>query len=321
MDGMFKQFANVVSDDVESSKALRRLKSDLKEASKLLKRKEARFLIDLYYQVQDFRIQSGNQITALNKDSEPISVLTYFNDSVRQIEDQIKYMMGQFSSEYAIGNWLQSICGIGPVLSAAFLTTFTLEGKKAIVNPKAKKSDPIEYEMETRRSSGAWYAYAGIAPGIEWKKGEKRPFDARAKVFCFKAGESFVKVQNKKNDFYGKLYASQKEYYLGKNENGGFADAAKAKLEKFKIGKSTDAYKAYSDGKLPPAHIHAMARRYAVKIFLSHLHDLCWEDFYKGKAPCPYVFSNNFKGGIHSNFIEPPNREFMVGRPLSDLYE
>ena len=60
-----------------------------------------------------------------------------------------------------------------------------------------------------------------------------------------------------------------------------------AKLEKYKIGKTTDAYKAYSVGKLPPAHIHARAKRYAVKMFISHLHEI-WYEVELGKpAPVP----------------------------------
>lgn len=290
----------MMPDDEESTtKLMRKLSSDMKDAGKLLTRDEARYIIDLYYQIQDFRISSANQVRALSKEKEPTELIEYFGMNFAGMESQIKSIMGTFSSEYAIGSWLQSICGIGPVLSAAFLVTFSILHRK---------------------TAGAWHAYAGMAPGIEWKKGEKRPFDARAKVFMFKAGESFVKVQNNESDFYGKLYAKQKEYYLGKNERGEFSAEAEAKLARFKIGKNTDAYKAYSIGKLPPAHIHSMARRYASKIFLSHLHDLAWEDYYGEKAPCPYVFSDKFKGGVHKHFIEPPNPHKLVGRPLIDLF-
>lgn len=276
----------------------RKLKRDMIEASKMLSVDEARYLVDLYYNVQDYRIVCSNQVRALEMDREPSGLISYFASNFDSLEVQIKQLMGEFTKQYAIGNWLQSICGIGPILSAAFLVTFS----------------PLH-----RRTAGAWHAYAGVAPGIEWKKGQKRPFNARAKVFVYKAGDCFIKVQNKEKDFYGKLFARQKEYYLERNEKGEFAEAARLKLEKFNIGKTTDAYKAYSAGKLPPAHINAMARRYAAKMFLSHLHDLMWEDYYGEKAPCPYVFSDKFKGGVHKHFIEPPNREFLIGKSLKDL--
>ena len=298
-DSVLQTILTMVGGDETETALKRRLKKDMKEAAALLTRDQARYLVDTYYQLQDFRIQGANQVRSLNLDSEPSDLVSYVTGNISVLEDQIKSLMGQFASNYALGNWLQSICGIGPVLSAAFLVTFS----------------PLH-----RRTAGAWYAYAGIAPGIEWKKGEKRPFDARAKVFCYKAGESFVKVQNNDADFYGKLFRSQKDFYISKNEESGFADNAAGKLEKYKIGKTTDAYKAYSTGHLPPAHIHAMARRYAVKMMISHMHDLAWEDYYGEKAPCPYVFSDKFTGGVHRHFIEPPNRPALTGRSLLDLW-
>lgn len=301
MDNVLMRILSGIKTKDETETALRRrLNADIREAAKMLTRDEARYIIDLYYQLQDFRIQSGNQVHSLEKFKEPSGLIAYFRDNISVLEDQIKALMGAFADQYAIGAWLRSVCGIGPILSAAFLVTFS----------------PLH-----RRTAGAWYTYAGIAPGIEWKKGEKRPFDARAKVLCYKAGESFIKVQNNDADFYGKLYASQKEYYQQQNEQGKFEENARLKLEKFKIGKTTDAYKYYSTGKLPPAHIHSMARRYAVKMFLSHMHDLAWEDYYDGeKAPCPYVFSDKFKGGVHKHFIEAPNREHLKGLPLLKLW-
>jgi hypothetical protein len=69
---------------------------------------------------------------------------------------------------------------------------------------------------------------------------------------------------------------------------GKFEEIAKAKLAKFNIGKTTDAYKAYSTGKLPPAHLHARAKRYAVKLFLSHLHEVWFKDEFGVMPPAPY---------------------------------
>ena len=140
-------------------------------------------------------------------------------------------------------------------------------------------------------------------PTSEWKKGQKRPHHASLKTLCWKLGESFVKVCNHKDAVYGKLYQERKEVELAKNEAGAFADQAAAKLEKFNIGKTTDAYKAYSVGKLPPAHIHARAKRVAVKMFLSHLHQV-WHEVEFGKtAPVPYVFEFADKEHVHK--IEP----------------
>lgn len=118
----------------------------------------------------------------------------------------------------------------------------------------------------------------------------------------WKLGESFVKVSGYDDAFYGKLYKQRKEIEVAKNEAGEFAEQAKTKLEKFKIGKDTDAYAAYIQGKLPPAHIHARAKRYAIKLLLAHLHEVMYKDHFKKDPPLPYAI------GIlgHAHTIAPP---------------
>ena len=108
----------------------------------------------------------------------------------------------------------------------------------------------------------------------------------------------------------------------------------KQQLETTKIGKETNAYKWYSGQidinwvkklrennesfpesipkkalitngipMLPPAHIHARARRYAVKIFLSHLFEIMFMNYHHVKPPKPYIIQH----GGHSRYVAPPN--------------
>jgi hypothetical protein len=83
---------------------------------------------------------------------------------------------------------------------------------------------------------------AGLLAHVEWKKGEKRPFNSSLKCLCaFKLGESFVKVQNNENDVYGKIYAARKREETARNETGEFSAQASAILSKRNIGKNTEA--------------------------------------------------------------------------------
>ena len=148
------------------------------------------------------------------------------------------------------------------------------------------------------KTPGNLYSFAGIPPDAECKKGHKRPWNAALKTLCWKIGESFVKVHNNEKDIYGKLYAQRKALEIERNERGEFADQAKAKLATTRIGKTTDAYKSYSVGKLPPAHIHARAKRWAVKIFLSHWWEVAYEAHYGEKPPFePYPIAH--LGHVH----------------------
>ena len=88
-----------------------------------------------------------------------------------------------------------------------------------------------------------------------------------------------------------------------RNELGLFKDQAERKLETTRIGKDTEAFKWYSQGMLPPAHIQSRAKRYAVKLFLAHWHHVAYEDHYGTQPPKPYVIEH----GGHVHYIAPPN--------------
>ena len=91
-----------------------------------------------------------------------------------------------------------------------------------------------------------------------------------------------------------------KQEIIKRNEAGEFEEKAKEKAKK--VGKGTEAYKHYSKGMLPPAHVHAMARRQVVKLFLAHWHEEMYEYTYKKTAPTPYIVAI----GGHSGRIERP---------------
>ena len=122
-------------------------------------------------------------------------------------------------------------------------------------------------------------------------------------MLCFIIGQSFIKVQNKENDVYGHIFAERKSFEQQMNEDGMYAEQAREKLEKFKIGKNTEAYKWYSKGMLPPAHINMRAARYAVKIFLSHYFEVAYELKYDKRAPEIYAIAIL----QHAHRIDVPN--------------
>lgn len=269
-------------------KVIEKMNKDIKEAIKNLDNKSARYLVDTYYQVQELRKATYNQVRKLTKEQElePNSMLDYIAHNFEAMENEIKKALKIFVQQQPIGRWLLSITGIGEVLSAGLIANIDIT------------------KCET---AGAIWRFAGLDPTVEWKQGQIRPHNGRLKTLCWKIGESFVKVCNNEKDVYGKIYKARKEYELAKNENGDYADQAKAKLEKYKIGKDTDAYKYYSEGKLPPTHIQSRAKRYAVKIFLSHLFDV-WYRLDRGQEP-PKPYALAILG--HAHEIEIPNLDVV----------
>ena len=93
-------------------------------------------------------------------------------------------------------------------------------------------------------ASSIW-KYAGLAPGQKRERGKKLDYNPFLKMTCWKIGESFVKTRGE----YRKIYDSSKEFYKNK----------------FPVEKKDGKKTLYTKG-----HIHAMAKRRTVKLFLSH---------------------------------------------------
>jgi Transposase IS116/IS110/IS902 family len=245
------------------------LSRDLKRAAVTLTDKEARFLVDGYYMMQDQRIRAGNQIRSMDKAEkpEPHDILSWFSDQATDLENSVKGALDVYAKNHAMGPWLYAVKGIGPVIAAGLVA---------------------HIEINKAPTVGHIWRYAGLDPTSKWEKGKKRPWNASLKVLCWKIGESFVRVSGYEDAYYGQLYKERKAREIAKNEAGDFADQAADILTKKNIRKETDAYKAYSIGKLPPDHVHSRAKRYAVKQFLADLHGEMYRTILKQEPPLPY---------------------------------
>ena len=270
-------------DESAQITAVERLSRDLKKACANLGEGTARYLVDAYYREQKERIAADAMIRQAKEAGEPLEAVEFIAEQHRRNENSIKAMLDSYTSASRLGAWCKSICGIGPVITAGLMAHIDI--KKA-------------------QTAGAIQRYAGLDPTVAWNKGELRPWNAKLKtLLTYKLGESFVKVQHNDKDVYGHLFAERKALEQAQNEAGEFADTAKAILASRRIGKDTDAYKHYSDGKLPPAHIHARARRYAVKLFISHYFEVAYEIEF-GKRPAePYAIAIL----NHAHKIDVPN--------------
>lgn len=257
--------------EIDLQPVVGKLTKDAKDAASSMTSKEARYLVSTYYQMQESRKRAANQVRALDADDEPNATITWLLGENEALEKRAKSLLALYARSKPIGRWASSCKGIGPVLSAGLMAHIDIT-KAAHV--------------------GHIYSFAGLNPNVKWEKGKKRPWNADLKVMCWKIGESFVKVCNHEDSIYGRLYIQRKEEEAIKNEEGDFASQAAAKLEACNIGKTTDAYKAYASGKLPPAHLHSRAKRFAVKIFLSHWHEAAYWLHYGKKAPDPYPFAH-----------------------------
>lgn len=329
------------SVDVSKLSPVQRMSRDIAMAAKTLTDGEARFLVDAYYTAQDDRKRTDNQVLALTKSGEPNSVIQWFSQQNSILENQIKRALDKYTDGHVMGAWMKKIHGIGPVISAGMLAHIRIEEAptaghiwryagldptvkwstaenalsaiKAIEIPKGVNEAAYLYE-HTARSFGR--KVETLVRYTETKNdGTKRafkkenlakslariPFNRQLKTLCWKAGQSFMKFSGSDECFYGHLYQERKVSYIADNEQ--LRHEKIALDQALKVGKDTEAYKHYSVGKLPPAHIDARARRYAVKIFLSHLHAQWYRTHFGEEPPKPFAIA--ILG--HAHEIDPPH--------------
>ena len=129
----------------------------------------------------------------------------------------------------------------------------------------------------------------------------KRPWNADLKVLCWRAGDSFVKVSGRDDAFYGQVYRERKELEVERNKAGLFVDQAKESLATRNI-KDKKLKATYEAGFLPAGRIDLRARRYAVKLFLAHYHEVAFRAEFGKEPPLPYPIA--YLGHVHK--IDPP---------------
>jgi len=215
--------------------------------------KDVAFLVKRYYAIQKDRITMGHQIRTAQELGEPYEAFQWLFDHYSFMEAELKKALGRYAEDHPVGRWMMSHKGMGPVLAAGMLAYVDIE---RAVTP------------------GHILSYGNMA-GTPRRavKGSMRDWNADFKCLLWKIGESFVKASGRKQAYYGQWYAKHKRDIAERNDRKEFAYLA----QEAKVGKNTEAYKYYSQGKLPPAHVHAMARRKAIHLFVHHF----WEKMYK----------------------------------------
>ena len=254
---------------------------DIRQLHVSFDQRSVRDLVSTYYRLQDDRIALAAQARELEKAGSPHELVEFLSDNLGYMESALKAPLQRFAESYEVGQWALSQYGIGPVITAGLIA---------------------HIDITKAPTAGSIWRYAGLDPTSKWNKGEKRPFNAELKVLSWKIGQSFMKFSGRDQCFYGKLYLQDKERRIALNESGAYADRAKEILDSknWKVNKSSTHLKS---GHLPPAQIDAQARRFAVKIFLSHFHAV-WYETHHGK-PAPRTYTIAHMDHVHE--IEIPN--------------
>jgi hypothetical protein len=136
---------------------------DALQAAKTLDDNEIRFLVDAYYQLQDYRKASTNQIRSIDQgvDEGPVSTggharqhqtLDWLAVQLDTMENQIKRALDVYSQSHEAGPWLRSVYGIGPVIAAGLVSHINIERAPTV---------------------GHIWRFAGLDPTVRWPSREQ----------------------------------------------------------------------------------------------------------------------------------------------------
>lgn len=261
-----------------------RFARDIRTFTVELNSRSAREVVAAYYNLQENRIAFAAQARELQTNNSPSELVEFLSYNLGLMEKSLKKPLETYAQNSVVGSWALSQFGIGPVISAGLMA---------------------HIDITKAPTAGSVWRYAGLDPTIVWEKGHKRPYNAELKTLCWKIGQSFLKFSGKEQCFYGQLYKQDKARRVAKNEAGDYADFAKEILDT-KNFKANQTRAKLESGVLSDAQIDAQARRFAVKIFLSHYHAVAFQAHHGEPAPRPYIIAH----GDHVHEIAIPNNPF-----------
>jgi hypothetical protein len=160
-----------------------------------------------------------------------------------------------------------------------------------------------------RTPTGTWHPvtnvesqhYAGWVHNLEVGEDESYVVEGLATHNCWRISDSFVKQSGSEDCFYGQIYRDRKAKEVERDNNGANAEEAARTLATRNIqAQNTRSY--YEAGYLPPGRLDLRARRYAVKLFLSHYWTVAYREQYGVEPPMPYAIEHLG----HSHYIAPP---------------
>ena len=316
-------------------KWLARLIVHLKEASNGLSNTQGRHLVDLYYQFQELRKSTDNQVRSLKENGEPSYIIDFFAAEISGVEQTLQKVLDTWTDTTVPGRWAKSQYGIGPVLTAGLLANLDIrkaptaanfmrfcgldptvewlgkEKSKELVSDVVKgelTTDHIaEIALRTHRKFDVILSHSltereQLSTDKLTKFLSMPPYSQKMKMLLWKVGDSFTKFHNNPKCYYGHLYAQRKALEVQRNESGQYAGIAAETLAKKNIA-DKDTREKYLSGKLPDGRIDLRARNFAERIFINHLHWVMYEDYHGVSPPKPYAIEHLG----HAEILEPPN--------------
>ena len=118
---------DTVPNTSEFLESIQRLTRDLRSAAITLSEREARYLVDAYYQQQRDRIRSSHQVRTLNESGEPHDILGWLEAQRMTMEKEVAKALDVYSNSLVVGRWARSQVGIGPIIAAGLAANISVK--------------------------------------------------------------------------------------------------------------------------------------------------------------------------------------------------
>jgi len=191
------------------------------------------FLFRLHNEIQKTRVQCDVRLAHLKRSHRTDIRTAAVSEKIKVIEDEIaKEIERTVDGTKVWENWASHVRGAGK---------YSLGKLMAAV------------DIEWAGTVSALWRFAGQAPGDKREKGQVLHFSMALKTHCWKVGTSLMRARGR----YYMYYCEQKKRYEERFTNEGL---------KIVAGKKGGE----KPGEISKGHIHSMALRKMIKLFLSH---------------------------------------------------
>lgn len=160
-----------VPDSAIQQALVKKLSKDMRAAAATLGVREARYFVDSYYDLQDYRIAAANQQRKLLEGAEPSGFMSWLNENLGVLEKQIGAVLDKWSAAQPMGVWARNITGVGPVIAAGLLANIDITKAPTV---------------------GHIWRFAGLDPTVKWLPKTKRPWNASLKRLCCLPGTTIT---------------------------------------------------------------------------------------------------------------------------------
>jgi hypothetical protein len=323
---------------VRRLKKLDRIGQDVRVAALDMTIPEVRIIYRDYLGLQKFQQSTRAHVNYLKKEGIPNTAMKFIANNTNYIRQyQFTEIFDIWTDKFPEARWVKSINGFGPAVAAGLMCYCDFDkannsssfAQWAGLTPEAKKitkkcadklitdsmdqygdnDSPTEDHLrwickQVGYNFDVWHKFCRKqGQPYNWNKVYIAlvipKFSLNFHKVCIMIGNLIIKQRN----LYQDLYKFRRAWEEERNDAGEYAGRAAEQLQRFDYKPWKEPYKTYKRGYLPPGHIIARSKRWAIKMFLAHYYSVIYSIRNGGEVPYDAYGLDVLKG--HRRILVP----------------